>query len=679
MYSCICLTNVVKCITFDTYSTETTQAVRFIVIPEYISCVMLTLIGVYSLYNKCRPSPKETAFHISLVLALIAMINNIISIYAIENSTRVSLLLSVCSNTVYYFSVAAMSTMVSVTAYFTMFDTRYHERRLRIATGVSMGCFALEAFLVLINLKTRWLFYFDGQKVYHSGPLNAIGLVFLLIAILNIVFFYALERKCVKKSVKLIIYTLPAIVVILGIVQYVLKNTILTGTIIGFSLLTLFISGQQQREHIDAMTELLNREAFFSELTRLSLRHRCYRVVLIRLKNFKSVNTQYGQRDGDRILGEIAKFISQLDVRVLTYRIQGVEFAIVVPNMKDEEYERFFQTLTERFADTWQTEHGAIRLRALFADILYPEQASNVDELVGSLEYAMRAAKGDPSGKPVRFDSDMRAQYKRRSYIIKRMEEALRNDHFFLNFQPVYNTKYQQFSGGEVLLRLNEENGKPILPSEFIPIAIENGIATELGFMVMEKTCRFLHEHRNTDLGWLSINISSQQDEFDDTVRHLGMLLEKYQIDPCRIKLEITELVLLEDLERTQKTIDMLNQRGVGVFLDDFGTGYSNLVNVMTLPFQCVKIDKGFIRDLTIESKGYAMLKTIVGGLQAMKVSVLAEGVETLEQDNIVRLLGIEQIQGFFYAKPMLGDEFVWLLNQHKPLDVKIDCPTEHL
>ncbi|MPM77842.1 putative signaling protein [bioreactor metagenome] len=196
--------------------------------------------------------------------------------------------------------------------------------------------------------------------------------------------------------------------------------------------------------------------------------------------------------------------------------------------------------------------------------------------------------------------------------------------------------------------------------------------------MVMEKTCRFLQANAHVNVGWLSINISAQQDEFDDTVRHLEMLLEKYQIDPCRIKLEITELVLLDDLERARNTMDELNKRGIGVYLDDFGTGYSNLVNVMTLPFQCVKIDKGFIRDLTDGSKGYTLLRTVVSGLQSMQVSVLAEGVETNEQDQIVRKLGIEQIQGYFYARPMLEEEFLWLLGQHQPVSAAESCSCQY-
>ncbi len=650
----------------------------YIIVPEYISCVMLALIGVYSLFNKSRPSPKETAFHISLAFAIIAIINNILSIYAIEHATKIPLGFSIYFNSFYYFSVAVMGAMIPVTTYFTMFSARYHERRLKVAVVVSAFWFFAEIVLVILNIWTKWIFYFDAQHVYHKGPLNAVGIAFLGIAVINIICFYLLERKRVKKSFRLVIYTLLTIGILLGTIQLIFPNTILTGTITGFSLLTLFITGQQQRARVDELTEISNREAFFSELSRLSAKKEPFRAVLVRLRNFKIINNQYGQRVGDSILNVVAQYVSQIDARVLAYRMQGVEFALIVTRMKDEEYESFFSELIERFSRSWHFETGEATFRALFADIRYPELASNVDEVIGSLEYAMRVAKSEMFGRPVRFDEKLRTDFQRRNYVIARMEAALRDDNFYLNFQPVYNTRKQQFSGGEVLLRLNEETGRPISPGEFIPIAIESGIATELGLMVMEKVCQFLHTHADVELGWLSINVSSQQDEFDDTVKHLEMLLEQYQINPCRIKLEITEMVLLDDLDKARKTMQELNKRGVGVFLDDFGTGYSNLVNAMTLPFQCVKIDKGFIRDISENSRGYGMLQTVVSGLKSLGVSVLAEGVETCEQDEIVRMLGIDQIQGYFYARPMLGDEFIWLLSEHKPLDANESCFCEY-
>lgn len=646
----------------------------YVLVPEYISCMMLLLIGVYSLFNKNHPSPKETAFHISLILAVGAIINNVLSIHGNEDPSLFPDQIDTLLNTLYYCSVALMSALISITTYTTLLDVRYQHRKLRTAFVVTSAELALEIALVCINLKTRWIFWFDEGGVYHRGPLNAVGIAFLALAIFNVVIFYLLWRKHVRKSLRLIVITLPAVSAIIGVVQYLSPDIILTGTVFGFALLLLFIAGQQQRAHVDALTEIATREAFFAELARLTAKTQPFRVILLRLRNMKSINIQYGQRAGDRILSAVAQYLSQLDMRALAYRVQGAEFALIVSKVESFEYELFLQELSTRFAEPWQIEGDEVVLLALMTDILCPDLATGVDELIASLEYAMRVAKNEPSARTVRFDHTLQAKFRRRNYVSTRMEAALREDSFFLNFQPVYHTILQQFSGGEVLLRLNEENGRPISPGEFIPIAIENGIATQLGMMVMEKVCRFLNEHPSANVGWLSINVSSQQDEFDETVRHLEMLLEKYRIDPCRIKIEITELVLLDDLERAKNTILELNKRGVGVFLDDFGTGYSNLVNVMTLPFQCVKIDKGFIRDLAEDSKGYGMLRTVVSGLQSMHVSVLAEGVETQVQDEIVRKLGIEQIQGYFYARPMLGDEFLWLLSQHQALDVRTSC-----
>lgn len=640
---------------------------KYIIVPEYISCVLLALISVYMLFDKKTTSPKETTFRISLVFSLLSIFNNIISIYAIENAAHFPVLINIYLNTFYFFSVAVMTTMVAMTTYFTMFEGRYGEPRLKSAIVVSLCFFALEVALVLANLETGWLFYFDEQHLYHAGVLNAIGIVFLGVAICNVILFGFLERKRTKKSFRLILFVLPSIAAIMGFFQYLFPTTILSGTIIGFSLLTLFIAGQQQRARVDVLTEISNREAFFHDISRLCRKKTTYRIIIIALRNFKQVNGQLGQRAGDALLYAVGAYLSHLEPRAVAFRTSGVQFTLLVTNMSQEAYEALFCAVMERFSKPWKTDFCEAELYALFADIQCPDHAAGVDEVIASLEYATRLAKQDPNGKPVRFSARLKEQFARRNYVIAQMEKALREDLFYLNIQPVYDIKLQCFSGGEVLLRLDEDSGRPISPGEFIPIAIEIGIATKLGMMVMEKVCQFLQANNSAEIGWLSINVSSQQDEFDDTVHHLEMLLEHYGVEPRCIKLEITEMVLLEDLERAHATMDELNRRGIGVYLDDFGTGYSNLVNVMTLPFECVKIDKGFIRNIANNPKSCGMLQTVVSGLRSMKVVALAEGVETEEQDNIVRELGIDRIQGYFYARPMPADEFVWLISQRKP------------
>ncbi len=635
---------------------------KFNIVPEYISFVLLTLICVYMLSDKKTLSPKELTFRFSCIFAIIATVNNIVSIYAIENAARMHVAFNIYVNSFYFFSVAVMTTMVSITTYVSMFEGRYEERRLRVAVIISLSYFILETALVLVNLATGWLFYFDADKAYHRGPLNAVGLLFLAISIINVLWFGILEWKRVRKLFRLVFFTLPAIGIVIGAIQYLFPTTILTGTIIAFALLTLLISGQQQRARVDALTELPNREAFFNDIDRLCRQKQPYRIIVIGLRNFKQINGQFGQRAGDALLVSLASFLSHLNPCALAYRSSGVQFMLVVTQLGEKEYESLFSAVMNRFHERWETGAEQAELHAIFADVKYPDHAADVDGVIASLEYATRLAKEDAKGKPVRFTAELKKAFIRRNYVISQMEKALRKDLFFLNIQPVYDVTRNRFAGGEVLLRLNEDSGIPISPGEFIPFAIESGIATKLGLMVMEKTCRFLQKYREEDIGWLSINVSSQQDEFDETARHLEMLLDRYGVDPGRIKLEITETVLLEDLDRARATMNELGRQGIGVYLDDFGTGYSNLVNVMTLPFECVKIDKGFIRNIANNPKSSGMLQTIVSGLKSLNVIALAEGVETMEQDEIVRNLGIDRIQGYYYARPMPPEEFVWML-----------------
>jgi diguanylate cyclase (GGDEF)-like protein len=637
---------------------ENTQAVRDIIVFEYFSCVLLAIIYVYSLMDRNRPSLKQSVFRISVGVSLVAICITIFVFHFSEVFHLYPRWMGATAASMLYIAEAFMISTIAGAMMITMFEKRYESLRFKTAVVVIVVFCILQILLVWVNYATGCLFCIDEHGHFITGPLHRIDLVFMIVAFGIIFFFYRLERKRAKKSFRLI-YTLPVLMLIMGAYQSYYLHTVLTGTIVSVALLVLFIYGQQQRIHVDQLTEIGDREAFFYALERLATRGQVFRVVIVCLNKYKLVNNQFGQRTGDEFLRLVGSFFASLDGRIAAYRFSGVEFALVVTKMCDSEYEEVFSAIVNRFEEPWVIEAQTVRLNASFSDVLYPEHADGVDELIDSLEYAARLAKSAVPKVPVRFNSALRNEFGRRNYVINQMETALREDRFFLCIQPVYDCERKRFTGGEVLLRLNESNGRPIPPGEFIPIAIEYGIATELGLMVLEKTCQFLSENRCDEIGWLSVNISSQQYEFDETVRRLEELLGKYSVPPKCIKLEVTERVLLDDLTKARQTMDELRRQGVGVYLDDFGTGYSNLVNVMSLPFECVKIDKGLVRGISKNPKSYGLLQTVVNGLRSMNVVVLAEGVETQEEDEIVKQLGINKIQGYYYAHPMPSEEFV--------------------
>lgn len=626
---------------------------------------MLAIIFVYSLMERNRSALKQNVFRVSVAVTLFTILLTIVTFHLFELAEQIPRWLDYAAATLYHIGIACSVSSITGAMVVTIYEYRPSSRRMKVAALVIAAICALEILIAIANIYTGWLFTVDESSSYQHGPVYRIDLLYLLVAYIIIEVFYRLERKHVKRSFRLIVYTLPVLALVMGVYQYFYLDHVLTGTILSLSLLVLFIYGQQQRLHTDPLTELSNREAFFHVLQRLSARKRGFRVIMIGIGQFKLVNNQFGQRAGDMFLREIGAFLASFEPRAAAYRFTGVEFALVAVDIPERAYEDLFRRVTERFKEPWTADGEKVTLCAAVSDIRYPDHATGVDELIAALEYSMRIAKSDAAaGGVVRYSAQLRSEFGRRNYVLSQMERALAEDRFFIYVQPVFDCRKKRFTGGEVLLRLNEKNGRPISPGEFIPLAIEAGIATELGWMVLEKTCRFISENRDAGIDWLSVNISSQQNEFDETVRRLEKLLEKYDIPPKCIKLEITERVLLDDTDKARATIGELGGRGVGVFLDDFGTGYSNLVNVMSLPLECVKIDRALIRGITQNPKSYGLLQTVVSGIRAMHTIVLAEGVETHEQDEIVHRLGIDFIQGYYYARPMPREEFLWLIRQ---------------
>lgn len=637
---------------------ETVRAVRDVIVSEFLSCVILAVICVYSLMGKKSVSYKQVAFHGSALISFAALLITFIAFYLTRLGNSISPQILILTGSLFYIGMSVAITSITGAMLTTMFENRLDSRRFKFASIIAFCLLVVHIIIVVANLFTGWLFYIRPEGTYATGPLYRIDLLYLVLAYLNIYVFYRLERKRVKNAFRLIIYTIPAIIAVMCVFQYFYLNIIMTGTILSVSLLVLFIYGQQQRIYIDPLTEISNREAFFQSLEHMAARQTSFRVIFVSLRKYKLVNNQFGQRIGDEFLLEIGRYLSSQNPKVTPYRFSGVEFALVAVHLPTQEYEELLARVKARFDEPWFIEGQTVVISAAVCDIRYPDHAADINELIASLEYAMRLAKYDVNNKLVRFSGVLRGEFGRRNFVLSQMERSLREGRFFLYIQPIYDCVLKRYIGGEVLLRMNEENGRPIPPGEFIPLAIETGMATELGWMVLEKTCCFLSLNR--DVGWLSVNISSQQNEFDETARRLETLLEKYAIPPECIKLEITESVLLEDLERARITIEELGRRGVGVFLDDFGTGYSNLRNVMSLPFECIKIDKGLLGGIQQNEKSYRLLQTVVNGLRAMNMLLLAEGVETLEQSETVRQLGIDLIQGYYYARPMPSEEFVW-------------------
>lgn len=248
--------------------------------------------------------------------------------------------------------------------------------------------------------------------------------------------------------------------------------------------------------------------------------------------------------------------------------------------------------------------------------------------------------------------------------IEKAIELAIDRDTIEVYYQPIFNTEKQCYTSAEALVRLNDELLGYISPEIFIPIAEKNGMILKLGTMIFEKVCRFISEEnlKDTTIEYIEVNVSVVQCMQQNFVEELIEIMDYYHIAPEQINLEVTETAAVNSISILQENIEKLHAKGISFSLDDYGSGYSTLGYLHQLPFQIIKLDKLMVWDAFENERAGITLKFTVGMLKELKVRIVAEGVETQEQQMHLTGIGCDYLQGWYYSKAIPGEEFAQLI-----------------
>ena len=284
------------------------------------------------------------------------------------------------------------------------------------------------------------------------------------------------------------------------------------------------------------------------------------------------------------------------------------------------------------------------------------DQEWNATQIIEYLESGIHYAKKEPGGLR-RFDIKLLEQLNRRKRILDIMETSIRQRRFKVWYQPVFNLKTNRFSSAEAPLRLRDYDGEPVSPSEFIPLAEETGLIDDLSWIVLEEVCTLLGQMRDK-IDSISINLSMQQFEDRSLCARIHECLNRSGLNPDQLKIEVTERVLLQDMDYMKMMMEEMTGEGFGFYLDDFGTGYSNISCALSLPFEYIKLDRSLLVRLPGDSKVQVFVRSMVETFHAMGQKIVAEGVEEEEQIELLRQFGVDCVQGYYYGKPMPEDEF---------------------
>jgi diguanylate cyclase (GGDEF)-like protein/PAS domain S-box-containing protein len=418
--------------------------------------------------------------------------------------------------------------------------------------------------------------------------------------------------------------------------------------------------------HHDSLTNLPNRD-FYQERLRQALERnesgRHVAVLCIDLDLFKNVNDSFGHPIGDRLLKQVAERL-RTEVRGdnIVARLGGDEFAVVLssgvtPNDASDVADRLIRTLSARYdIDGIEAVVGAS-----IGIALSPGDGSTSEELMRNADMALYRAKSDGGGVHRFFEREMDRQAQKRRDMERHLRAALANGEFELHYQPLVDIAANRISGFESLLRWRRPEKGMVSPAEFIPVAEDIGLIVALGEWVLREACTEAAKWP-ADIK-VAVNLSPVQFRSRNLVQAVVSALAHSGLPPQRLELEITETVFLAETEANLAILHQLRDLGVGISMDDFGTGYSSLSYLRSFPFDKIKIDRSFVKDLVHRSDCVAIVRAISGLGRSLNITTTAEGVETTDQLDWLRAEGCNEVQGFLFSAARPASDIAKLLS----------------
>lgn len=432
----------------------------------------------------------------------------------------------------------------------------------------------------------------------------------------------------------------------------------------------------RQLAYYDTLTNLPNRRLFADRLEQAAatLKRSGGYLALFYLDpdRLKTINDTLGHAAGDQLLKLMAERIGkQLRQGDTLARLHGDAFALLVNEIAEEEHAvRVAEKIMEAMRLPFHIGGNELFISTSIGISVYPSDTADLEVLHQHADTALHRAKQLGGNNFQFFTADMNALMVQRLKLENSLRRALEREEFELHYQPQVDIKNGQISGAEVLLRWRSPELGLVAPGNFIHLAEETGLIVPIGEWVLRTACAQAMAWQNQGLRPMrfAINLSARQFREGNLVQIVTGVLAKTGLPPNMLELELTESIIMEKPEQTIATLKELNGLGIQISIDDFGTGYSSLSYLKRLPIQVLKIDQSFVRDISTDPDDKAIVSAVVALAHSLKLKVIAEGVETREQLAYLREIACDDMQGYYYSRPLSADDFGGLLEEGKLL-----------
>jgi len=424
--------------------------------------------------------------------------------------------------------------------------------------------------------------------------------------------------------------------------------------------------------YYDMYTGLMNRNYFIVKLRQMLMKAEenkdVVSVLFIDVDHFRKINDGMGMLMGDELVQQIGQMFKEVESQnVIVSHFNSDVFCIAIYDpCGSRSVENIVAEIKNKLSDPIRLSNSTeVSVTVSIGVAEYPECANDALNLINCAEIVMFKSKKSQKNGVQYYDSPIIQEFIEKIHIEQKFEKALKEQGFFMCYQPQYSTDGKYLRGLEALVRWQDEDGKVISPGTFIPIAEKNGSILRLGDWIMEKSISDFALWRtryDVDDITLSINISALQFKNKSFIKTLMHLLKEYNMPPNLIELEITESVFIDDIDDVIEKMNVLRECGIRFSMDDFGTGFSSLSYLRRLPIDTLKIDKSFVDTVVTDSPTRTIAETIIGMGKKLGFHTIAEGVEDEIQFDLLKDIGCDNIQGFYMGKPMVSEKIEELL-----------------
>ena len=423
----------------------------------------------------------------------------------------------------------------------------------------------------------------------------------------------------------------------------------------------------EQQAYTDFLTGLYNRMCCERDLARQIDQAKkmnevgalCY----LDLDDFKHINDGLGHQYGDVLLKAISHSLQRIEgIQNNCYRMGGDEFVIVIPPEQYRRFDRIEEDIRQIFAKPWFLKDTDYYCTMSMGIVTFPEYGDSVADLIKKADIAMYEAKKGGKNRVARYNEGINSASGRRLDMEKNMRDATVDGYkeFEVYYQPIIDVQDGvECAGAEALIRWNSAKLGFIPPAEFIPLAEYLGLINPIGNYVLKEACARCKKWNDAGYAYkVNVNLSVVQLLQADVVEVVEKVIEETGIEPRYLTLEVTESLAINDMERMRKILDSIKSLGVKIALDDFGTGYSSLNHIREIPFDMIKVDQSFVKELADDAYSQSFVKMVAELAETLGVNICVEGIETEAQYEVVRNMKVKYIQGYYFDRPMKCEDF---------------------